>query len=119
MVITHTNTLNQKSQKQSYWLHLANRGILDLSQFCIQSLTPELKMHRCFVGGSLEKGGRFYHQLQGLPKEVRRQYLLIDGQPACELDYRATFPALLYAREGVELTRDPYVIKGWDRDLIK
>lgn len=60
------------------------------------------------------RGGRLYGAFWiNLPKEERR-HLTINGNPTVELDYRSLHPAILYARAGVPLDVDPYLVPGYD-----
>jgi hypothetical protein len=53
-----------------------------------------------------------------LPKEERAK-LLIDGEPVLECDYSSIHPQIIFARKGVPLDFDPYLIGGFKRDEIK
>lgn len=68
-------------------------------------------------------GGRFYGKLQLISKDDRAKNTKINGGDACELDYVAQHPAILYALHGLdifdELGEDPYAIDGQDRKHIK
>jgi hypothetical protein len=77
-------------------------------------------MHRVFNRGSFSFGGRRYGPWWlGLPKALRK-LLTINGQATVELDYGAQHLRMLYAQAGVMLgEEDPYLIQGWDRDLVK
>lgn len=64
--------------------------------------------------GTWERGGRLYGACwQNLPQEARLG-LTINGEPVVELDYRAIQPSILYARKGLSLDFDPYVVPGFD-----
>lgn len=64
--------------------------------------------------GTWERGGRLYGAFwQNLPQEARLG-LTINGEPVVELDYRAIQPSMLYARKGLSLDFDPYVVPGFD-----
>lgn len=68
---------------------------------------------------SLDLGGRFYRgSYQGLPKEDRSR-ILINNEPTCEPDYSSLHYNLLYAKEGIQLDYDPYLIDGYERKTIK
>ncbi len=77
-------------------------------------------MHRVFSRGSFAFNGRHTGPWwQGIPKDVRR-HLTINGESTVELDYGAEHLRMLYAQKGVPLgDGDPYVIDGWERDLVK
>jgi hypothetical protein len=80
------------------------------------------RLHRVFNNASFDQGGRCYGGWwQGVPKKWR-PYMTIDNSPTRELDYSNLHPAILYARKGLPLPTDAYVIEGIDpsfRGLIK
>lgn len=64
-----------------------------------------------------EEGGRLYGGWwQTLPKR-ERAVLTIDGAATVELDYGRLHPTLAWAREGLELTFDPYQVPGQPESL--
>ena len=74
--------------------------------------------------GSWEQGGRLYARsvfgmadYQQLPKSDRKT-IKIDGEDTVELDYSCLHLSLMYARQGLQLTKDAY---AWceDRTLAK
>jgi hypothetical protein len=66
-------------------------------------------LYRSFKG-DWALGGRIYGGWWiNLPK-AERQNLTFDGQSVVELDYSRLHPTLLFARVGVELAFDPYVL---------
>jgi hypothetical protein len=78
---------------------------------------------RRIFNGDIEHGGRFYHDLQNLPKADRAN-LEINGEPVTEKDYSALHVYLLYMSEGIQypLDRDPYTAACQDpseRDTMK
>lgn len=97
---------------------LANSVYYKKSEKCILGLEQLIKLHRVFNDGSLKFGGRFYCQLQQMPKQLRKR-LLIDGEEAIELDYSAIHPRLLYARLGIDYRQDPYVVGAFNRSDMK
>jgi hypothetical protein len=80
--------------------------------------TLRISTRRIFHDGSFHKGGRFYNDLQNIPKEARR-WLNLAGYPIEIYDYSAFYPRLLYAMAGEPLSRDPYVIPHWAREISK
>ena len=69
---------------------------------------------RIFSSG-LTKGGRLYApEYQNLP-ELNRLDFLIDGEPVCEIDLKASHPSILAAiyRHPVPLPSDPYNAIPW------
>jgi hypothetical protein len=77
-------------------------------------------MHRVFSRRSFAFNGRHTGPWwQGVPKDLRR-HLTINGESTVELDYGGQHLRMLYAQEGVPLgDGDPYMIDGWERDLVK
>jgi len=64
-------------------------------------------LHRVF-NTYPDNGGRFYGAWHiNMPKEVRR-CIVIDGEPACELDYKAHHIRMLYHQMEIDYTDDPY-----------
>ncbi len=65
---------------------------------------------RIFNYGSFEYGGRFYGGWwQHVRKEARR-WILLDGSPTIEADYRGFNPAVLLAKAGQPIPADPYAL---------
>jgi hypothetical protein len=77
-----------------------------------------ISTRRIFHDGSFYKGGRFYNDLQNIPRETRR-WLSLAGYPIQIYDYRSFYPRLLYAMAGEACSRDPYLISGWPREISK
>lgn len=75
-------------------------------------------MTRIFNNGSFEEGGRFYCQLQNLPKK-QRQHLRFDDEPTIEIDFSGMHPHLLYHLHADDFSGDPYGVAGFDRDAVK
>ena len=75
-------------------------------------------MTRIFNNGSFEQGGRFYCQLQNLPKKQRIN-LRFDDEPTIEIDYSCMHPHLLYHLQRNEFSGDPYDIEGFKREAVK
>lgn len=75
-------------------------------------------MTRIFNNGSFDEGGRFYCQLQNLPKKQRIN-LRFDSEPTIEIDFSGMHPHLLYHLQGDDFRGDPYEIEGFDRDAVK
>ena len=75
-------------------------------------------MTRIFNNGSFDEGGRFYCQLQNLPKK-QRQHLRFDDEPTIEIDFSGMHPHLLYHLHGDDFSSEPYGIEGFDRDAVK
>lgn len=65
-------------------------------------------LHRVF-NKDPENGGRFYGACHiNMPKEVRK-CIYIDGEPACELDYKAHHIRMLYHWFENDYRKDPYI----------
>lgn len=72
-------------------------------------------LHRVFTG-NWQRGGRLYGGWWiNLPKAERR-LLTIDGETTIELDYARLHPTLLFARDRLPLTFDPYSFEGMTGD---
>ena len=68
---------------------------------------------------SWNKGGRWYHQAQTMPKG-ERQGITINGERVVEKDFSALHICLAYAKAGLNPPRsDPYAIDGFDRSAVK
>lgn len=69
------------------------------------------RMTRIFNNGSWQEGGRLY---RGFWLEMRKAdrvgRILIAGSPVVELDLKGWHPAMLYARVGMTLDDDPYLV---------
>lgn len=75
-------------------------------------------MTRIFNNGSYDEGGRFYCQLQNLPKKQRID-LRFDNEPTIEIDFTGMHPHLLYHLQGDDFSGDPYAIEGFKREAVK
>ncbi len=75
-------------------------------------------MTRIFNNGSFNEGGRFYCQLQNLPKK-RRINIRFDTEPTIEIDFSGMHPHLLYHLQGEDFSGDPYAIDGYKREAVK
>lgn len=75
-------------------------------------------MTRIFNNGSFNEGGRFYCQLQNLPKKQRIN-LRFDTEPTIEIDFSGMHPHLLYHLQGDDFNGDPYAIEGFKREAVK
>lgn len=75
-------------------------------------------MTRIFNNGSYDEGGRFYCQLQNLPKKQRID-LRFDNEPTIEIDFTGMHPHLLYHLQGDDFSGDPYAIEGFKRAAVK
>lgn len=75
-------------------------------------------MTRIFNNGNFDEGGRFYCQLQNLPKS-QRVHLRFDDEPTVEVDFIGMHPHLIYHLQGDAFSGDPYEISGFERDAVK
>ncbi len=75
-------------------------------------------MTRIFNNGSFDEGGRFYCQLQNLPKDERK-HLRFDDEPTIEIDFSSIHPHLLYHLQGEDFSGEPYEIDGFKRAAVK
>ena len=80
--------------------------------------STQVSMTRIFNNGSFDEGGRFYCQLQNLPK-TQRIHLWFNDQPTVEVDFAGMHPHLLYHLQGEDFSGDPYAIDGYARDAVK
>lgn len=75
------------------------------------------RVYRVFSNGNWKHGGRIYGAWwHGCPKELRK-YILLDGEPAVELDFSAIHVLLLYAHLGenfLDEGSDAYTVEGHD-----
>ena len=76
-----------------------------------------LTCKRVFNNGAFEFGGRFYLNMQNVPK-ASRATITINGQPIIEVDYSSHHPRLLYNLAGLEAPEDCYQI-GMPRHVAK
>lgn len=80
-------------------------------------------LHRVF-NEDFEHGGRFYGGWwQSVPSKMR-PYILIDGEPTVEIDFKGYHVALLYSLKQIDYfeespNRDPYHVDGWKREDVK
>lgn len=84
--------------------------------------TTAVALYRVFKG-DWDSGGRLYGGWWMSLSRRLRPYLCIDGAPTVELDYASLHPRLLFARAGVPLDFDPYIVsigtRSPSRDLGK
>ena len=67
-------------------------------------------LHRVFNRKSFKKGGRAYGALhQNLPKHMR-PFIHINGEKTVEIDYSAYHIRMLYNKEDIDYTDDPYSV---------
>lgn len=87
------------------------RGREESIRFNLKNL---LNFHMVF-NEDFDQGGRIYFNAQNLPKQLR-PYITIDGQPTVSLDYSGLHYRILYAKEGINYTKDPYKVEilGWN-----
>ena len=77
-----------------------------------------ISTRRIFHDGSFDLGGRWYNDLQNIPRAARNR-LRLNGQPVAIHDYSAFYPGLLYAMVGATCDGDPYAIPDWPRHISK
>jgi hypothetical protein len=78
-------------------------------------------LHRIYNRRSFSCNGRAYGALhQGLAQSIR-SFIRIDDRPTIELDFSAYHIQMLYHREGIDYTEDPYIKPGGKeiRDIFK
>lgn len=76
---------------------------------------------RIFNNARLDHGGRFYGGWWERLAKADRARILIDGEEAVELDYRAHHPRLCFhlAGQPVPPGVDPYDLPGWDAAIYR
>jgi len=67
---------------------------------------------------SFSQGGRFYCGAESMLKKEFRPYIHINGQPTCEIDFKAMHIRMLYHRMKIDYRKDPYLIDDL-RDIYK
>lgn len=121
---------NQVLQSNWYDLELRDDNFEELRKRMKRRHREENKKHffidfsnrrlkRIYNNGSFEKGGRFYGGWwQSLPREYRK-HIRINGKLTVEIDFSNMHPFILYARRGLQLDSDAYIIKGLSRKKAK
>ncbi|MCM2285343.1 MAG: hypothetical protein NDI81_11210 [Desulfobacula sp.] len=95
--------------------YLLMKQMRSLKDFGIKHLEFEINkkyLHRVFNEGStdFDKGGRFWGPFyQGIHKEIR-DCICINGNETVEVDFSGMHIRMLYHRQGMEYTKDPYAI---------
>jgi hypothetical protein len=77
-----------------------------------------ISTRRIFHDRSFDLGGRWYTDLQNIPRETRSR-LRLNGQPVAIHDYASFYPGLLYAMAGAVCHGDPYTIPDCPRPISK
>ena len=67
-------------------------------------------VRRVFNDNSWERGGRFYGCWWQLINREMRPYIMINGKPTVEVDYKAMHIALLFSEVGYHHEYDPYTL---------
>jgi len=104
-----TVTFDDKPLKEGDPLHI------DLH--CVSGAI-RLTTRRIFHDSSFDLGGRWYTDLQNIPREARPR-LKLDGHALAIHDYSALYPKLLYAMVGEIPDGDPYTIPDCPRQISK
>lgn len=120
-----TNALRHQMTKVNDWLTTAELS-LDEDLLSATDQFPDLGdrwLVRRFTQGTFEAGGRLWGGFwQGMKKDLRRRALLIDDEPAVELDFGQAGARILYGMAGVQVPdMDLYAVPGFEhhRDGIK
>lgn len=99
-------SLNRRKINETY--NLFHQSI-DLKMSDGESLLSP-RLHSVFNNSSFDQGGRYYGAFQNIEKN-KRKFLRINGEPLCELDYRAYQIAIMNNIYGNKaLFEDPYDI---------
>ena len=77
------------------------------------TIAREVYLVRLFKG-EWTMGGRLYGGCWQEMSKVERADLRIDGEPVVELDFACMQPRILFAKAGLELDFDPYMVPGFD-----
>lgn len=91
------------------------KGQFTLNDIGIERLCFTLNrehIYRVFSRKSFKFNGRIYGALhQNLPKHMR-PHIHINGEKTAEVDYSAHHIRMLYHKEGIDYTEDPYLVCG-------
>jgi hypothetical protein len=104
-----TVTFDDKPLKEGDPLHI--------NLHCVSGAI-RLTTRRIFHDSSFDLGGRWYTDLQNIPREARPR-LKLNGHALAIHDYSALYPKLLYAMVGEIPDGDPYTIPDWPRQVSK
>ncbi len=77
------------------------------------------KLFRVFNQSSLKMGGRFFGGLFQTITKSQRKKLLINGNKTVEFDYASLHINILYHKHKLNLEKDAYEIKSFDRKTTK
>lgn len=99
----------------SHWMNNSMPG-MKKSEFVNSRVNFCAKYHRVF-NNDWKHGGRWYSQIQSLPKEIR-SHLYIGNEQTAELDFTCLHPYVLYAREGIQFSGDAYLTSDPHQRLI-
>jgi hypothetical protein len=120
-----TSALRHQMTKVNDWLTTAELSV-DEDLLSATDQFPDLGdrwLVRRFTQGTFEAGGRLWGGYwQGMKKELRRRALLINDEPAVELDFGQAGARILYGMAGVQVPDlDLYAVPGFEkhRDGIK
>jgi len=120
-----TNALRHQVTKVNDWLTTAELSV-DEDLLSATDQFPDLGdrwLVRRFTQGTVEAGGRLWGGFwQGMKKDLRRKALLIDDEPAVELDFGQAGARILYGIAGVPVPdTDLYAVPGFEhhRDGVK
>jgi len=79
----------------------------------------EISAHgRRIFNRKIDLGGRFYASYQSISSHDRKR-IQINTEKTIELDYKSLHFNILYSMAGVKLVDDPYIVDGYDRNVIK
>jgi len=77
-----------------------------------------IAFHVTYYGDDYEMHSRvFGGQYQTIKKELRQQFLMIDGEPTVEVDISESYPTILYAIAGKPLSSDRLGKSYWFRGV--
>jgi hypothetical protein len=107
-IAKQTITVNGKVLKEGDPIIVANKCVTGAARILLRRIYNE----------SWYKGGRWYNDVQNVPRPSR-PWILLNGHPVDVYDYSAFFPGLLYALVGASRLGDPYTIPVWPRPMVK
>ncbi len=84
-----------------------------------QDLVLNRQLYRVFNNARIDHGGRFYGGWWQQIRSEYRKFITINWHPVSEVDYSNMQAAMLYAREGLDLPDDAYLIDGIPTDYRK
>jgi len=122
-VLEEVNRINREADLDlppDAWTRILQRrsGNTDTQDRLEAGERDKVVLYRKFVR-TWDEGGRLYGGWWQNVSKSERRHLTIDGQPTVELDYGRLHPTILYAKSGLSLDFDPYVVPGFDGSSVR